>query len=154
MNILALALVEFPREELGESTYRSAYAFYDFIVDGESLRETLRTLDIGVLSPAWPSVAFARGLLNEEMDPLLDGRATIYGCRECLDILCGGISVVVSSVGDRIMWSDISRYDMDWGNAAAPTEAMNYTPKAVGPFEFDASEYRALIAPFAGAEVN
>ena len=112
MNDFALAPVSLAREELGGGA-RSAVEFFDFIVDGTSLRDQLRTPNIGVLSGKYPSVEFARRLVRGDIDPLLDGLSAIYGCRECLDTLCGGQATTVEIIGDRVRWSEIQTYWID-----------------------------------------
>ena len=146
MNDFALARVSLAREE-GSGGSRSAVEFFDFIVDGASLRDQLRTPNIGVLSDKCPSVEFARRLVQEDADPLLDGLSAIYGCRECLDTLCGGQATTVEIVGDRVHWSEIQAYSIDL-SVDDPTKQLNLRATRVGPFEFDRAQYEGAIEPF------
>lgn len=148
MNRLSLVLIELRREDLGGLAFRSGTTFYDFVVDGKSVREMLRTPNIGVLSRRRPSEGFARQLLGETSDPELEGHAMIYGCRECLDVWCGGQAVSISLADNRVRWSVLKNFRMEGDPPPGETEGIRFERPRVGPFEFDATEYRAVFAPF------
>lgn len=138
-----LAAVSLPKEYLGSGAYCSAARFYDFMIDGMSLRATLGTPNVGVISDDWDSSDLARQLIGEmTIDQRLEGRSLIYGCRECLDVDCGGITVKVSRTGATVQWKDFEEFwsDPDGGLVFAPIDATLY--------RFDAKEYRAALERF------
>jgi hypothetical protein len=144
VNDFALTHVSLPREE---ASGRSAADFFDFIIDGKSLRDRLRSANVGVLSHAYPSPDLARHLRLEGTDPLLAGLTLLYGCRQCLDTLCGGQAVKIDIVDGRVRWSEIQSYWIDL-TAHESAEELQLRGTRVGPFEFDLNQYREALAPF------
>jgi len=135
--------VNLPKEQLSGGSFRSAVSFFDFIVDGSSLRELLHTENVGVLSKDWDSRPFAQQLLLKEPGfPRLEGRRLIYGCRECLDVDCGGIAATITRVGDLIRW-ELQEYWIDHAENRLMLE-----PTAIGPLEFEASQYQSTLDSF------
>ncbi|HET9392263.1 MAG TPA: hypothetical protein VFO29_01885 [Candidatus Rubrimentiphilum sp.] len=131
---------------LSKDGNRSAKDFFDFVIDGISLREVLKTDDVAVLSDQWDSSDFARQLLSEASgDQRLEGRAQIYGCRECLDIECGGIAVSVTRVGDRVRWETFAKFWPDY-----EYDRFTFEPVLAGRYEFDLSQYRGTLQRFIG----
>jgi hypothetical protein len=145
VSTLAFAPVSLPKEGLSGNLSRSAATFFDFVIDGVPLRPVLRTDDIGVLSDAWDSDLLARHLLlDASIDDRLENRALIYGCRECLDINCGGITAEISKSVDRIRWERIDRLSIDWIAGCD----LEFEPIDAGPFTFDLAQYRTALQPF------
>jgi hypothetical protein len=143
VGTFSLALVALA-QEVSEASSRRGVSFYEYVVDGSPLRDLIRTNDVGVLSDDWGSDGLARQLLVENpFDERLEGRALIYGCRECLDIDCGGIAARISRFEDRIRWDVIERYWVD-----DEEDRLVFRPTNVGPFEFDLAQYRAALEPF------
>lgn len=130
---------------------RSAADFYDYAIDGVPLRDRLKTAHIGVLSHSKnSSLGFARALLLETEGPRqLDGRVQLYGCRECLDIYCGGIATTVTRRGDTVCWEKIERFLVDYetvGDLAHPRFVFESID--AGPYEFDSGQYEKAFAQF------
>ncbi len=108
------------------------------------MRQLLRTDNVGVLSERWDSKGFARQLLlKEAAESRLEGRALIYGCRECLDLDCGGIAAKVMRVGKRIRWESLERYWVDHEQ-----DRFVFKPIDVDPMEFDFDQYCSTLEPF------
>jgi len=152
VNAFGLSPISVPREELPGGLYRSARSFYDYVIDAVEMRSMLPSADSGVLGDRWDSTTFARQLIADVAgDSRLGGRTQIYGCGECLDIYCGGIAAVIVRRGDRIEWSRIERFDMQYRDAGEHVVAeLAFTTLALGPYEFDFDEYRMSLARFLG----
>ena len=89
----------------GGQTERS---FFDFIIDGRSLREELKTTNISCLGwfiPEQNAKAVQRLMLIGPAD-LPDERRSLYVCPECGDLGCGSISVVIEQVVHRTIAID------------------------------------------------
>jgi hypothetical protein len=115
--------------------------YLDFMIDGVSLRETLKTTNItslGWLPPPWAERSVLR-LLGKEPPDFPDNRQSLYVCAECADPGCGAISVVVERQGDEIVWRDFG-YQNNYDEAI---DLESY--KDVGPFRFNASAYAEAI---------
>jgi hypothetical protein len=117
----------------------------DFIIDAQSLYELLGTqkLDlVGVLGwspPARDDHAVAE-LLLEAPGSQAGGRQKLFVCPECGDIGCGAITVMVSLQGDNYVWRDFG-YENDYD----PNMADFSSYAAVGPYQFEATQYRAAL---------
>jgi len=131
-------------------TYSSPAAFYDFVIDGTSLRQLLETNDIGVLSDRRSGAEVARELLLERpSDEQLGGRVQIYGCRECLDIWCGGIAAVVTRQRHSVRWECIERFQVDYSdNGEGFVADFVFVPIGSASYEFDLEQYRTTLARF------
>jgi len=141
---LTLSCVSLPEERVAERARRIAVAFFDFVIDGIPLRSELRTADIGVLSDNWDSGELARQFAGEtSVDARLGGRALVYGCRECLDVDCGGIAVKIVGLGDRVRWNVLEQFWMDHEQGCFVFESTD-----VGPFEFDSTQYLSVLERF------
>ncbi len=149
----ALDRVSLPMADLGEGFRQSAASFHDYIIDGESLRLRLKIDDISVLyvSPEnhhhenhrWQRDV-TRSLLpgaKEARDPRLGDRSQIFGCRECLDIECGGIAVSIARVADRVRWDDF----VSFGRVYDAEHNWILEPITIGPYEFSRAQYEAAI---------
>ena len=117
----------------------------DFIVDGRSLFELVhaevRDL-VGVLgwclSPI-DDLTVAR-LLLEQPSPYPAGRMTLFVCPECGDIGCGAITATVSLQNGRYTWRNFG-YENNYDSSMS--DFVTYA--AVGPFEFEAGDYRTVL---------
>jgi hypothetical protein len=149
ISVLALTSVSLPHEEVPPVGYRSAVTFLDYVIDGVPIRSLLGIEEVGVLSKDWDSKDFARRLvLDESTNPdlgarALDGRAIVYGCRECLSVDCGGVAVKVTQVGNRIRWGEFEEFSTDWERCC-----LAFTPMGGGGYEFDVAQYRSMLEPF------
>jgi hypothetical protein len=144
ISTFGLTPISLPRVQLSENSYKSAAEFFDFVIDGSALLPTLKTHDIGVLSHDWNGAELARQLLLEApSDPRLKGGTLIYGCRECLDVACGGIAVKIARVNGHITWSPLERYWFDAGH-----DEVLFKSTKIGPFEFDFAQYKTALEGF------
>ncbi len=118
----------------------------DFLIDGNSLFDLLtagkRDL-VGVFSPRWEdNETKAKIYKAEKLSDLTDHRVVVFGCGECCDIGCGGItmSVVRERAPNRIVWRDFAfENEID----EAVTDRTSYA--AIGTFEFADEEYYRVI---------
>ena len=144
VSTLELVAVSLPRTELAGGSFSSAARFFDFVVDGVSLRQALRTDDVSVLTDDGSSESFARQLVQgAPADPRLGGRIPIYGCRECLDIDCGGVAVAITLLGGKIRWARPERFWIDNEN-----DRVEFKASQIGPFQFEFEHYRTILDPF------
>jgi hypothetical protein len=99
----------------------------------------------GILSDDWDSKTAARQLILDEsvkpeaVDPEFDGSVLIYACRECGDVWCGGIAARITRLDDRIRWTEISKYWIDYGAAndgAENDQHFVFEATGIGPFDF------------------
>jgi hypothetical protein len=120
--------------------YKSSRRFFDAVVDGSSLWERLgKSSDlVSVLCSdfALPETlkAMDRLLLKSDAD-LPNDRRSLFVCAECGDLSCGTVSVLVTRVGDLLVWSDFGYENGDKGQVSR----KRY--EGIGPFEFDCKEY-------------
>jgi hypothetical protein len=141
---LSLLRVSLPREELSGQAHLSARNFFDFFVDGVSLRSTVAREDISVISDDWDARGWAIQLLpGADRDQRLQGRAQIYGCRECSDIECGGVAVKIEQSGDSVRWAGFVRFRPDFIG-----ETFIFEHIEAEPLEFDLSQYRSALELF------
>jgi hypothetical protein len=119
---------------------RTARKYLDFVVDGRSALERIGWAGADLVTPlGWGQRKFQQRvsaeLLREAAPSLSSGRTSIYVCPECGDIGCGAITVRISRVGDRILWSDFASEGRE-----APYKIV------ADDMDFDPREYRAAIA--------
>ena len=125
--------------------------WFDFCIDGKSLRPRLRFRD-----NSW---AEHRGLLgrfdgktdnivSEELrtgrsTTLESGRVPLYVCPICADVGCGAVTTRITKSGDTVVWDDFTH---ETGiDDVYPPYPLNPRIK----FQFDASSYEALFSDFA-----
>ena len=114
----------------------------DFLIDGKSLFELLNAEDrdlVGVFSPRWvDNETTAKIFKAEKLSSLKDHRVLVFGCGECCDIGCGGITMSVNRerAPNRIVWRDFAfENDID----ESGTDKTCYI--SIGPFEFEDEDY-------------
>jgi len=117
----------------------------DFLVDGQSLYDLLAAQKrdlVGVLGwcPAAQDDHTLAGLVLEKPSPLPGGRVMLFVCPECGDIGCGAITAMVTFESNSYVWRDFG-----YENNYDPGMADFATYAAVGPFQFDATQYRAAL---------
>jgi hypothetical protein len=126
------------------STSKSGRHFLDFVVDGQSLWETLgkRHDMVSVLCVEYAKdetvKAASRLLLNEKAD-LPNGRRSFFVCSECGDLGCGAITAVVERQGETFTWKAFG-YENTYEDEVA-LDAYD----TVGPFTFDAAKYESTL---------
>lgn len=116
----------------------------DFRVDDESLLRLLARAGapsdvVGVIEIGRTdsNLGAAARLVGDAAPDTDEGRVLLYVCGECGDLGCGAIGARVTVGNGQIVWSDFA---LENGYEAS-------TPiGGVGPFEFDAAEYRAVVA--------
>jgi hypothetical protein len=134
-----------PGERLSNTAFRTERCFFDFVVDGLSLGETIaRNYDlISVLwidAPVPTEIAKSlRRLLLIDPGDLPDGRVALYTCPECRDLGCGGITVDIKFREDAIIWSKFG-YQNDYDKVLKTDVFHQY-----GPFRFEVNRYRAVL---------
>jgi len=120
-------------------TYRSERHFLDFVVNGQSLLESVGKPDLvtvfcGEYAFDESIKAVNRLLLREKAD-LPDDRRSFFICGECGDLGCGAITALVVKQDDSIVWKDFG-----FENSYEKTvELSNY--EGVGLFMFDIAFY-------------
>ncbi|WP_291720161.1 hypothetical protein [Bernardetia sp.] len=130
-------------EEL-EGAMQSQKFYFDFMIDRKPLSKILGAKEdgmIGVLSTHKHGnyeIEKISELLLEKCSELENGRVMLYGCAECLDIMCGAITVKVEEINTSVIWSDFA-YENEY-------EEPNFEPyKNIGSFEFDKETYKKLF---------
>lgn len=73
-----------------------------------------------------------------EKPALLNGRTSLFVCRECGDIGCGAITVRISISDETVVWKDFG-WETDY------SEPRLDEFKAVGPFTFKKNQYIKLF---------
>jgi len=126
-----------------DGTYKSERRFLDFVINGESLWETvgkpgdivsILCFDYAVESKK----AVDRLLLTERAD-LPNNRRSLFVCSECGDLGCGAITVVVVKERDTITWKDLG-YESNYEDSVSLADF-----KSVGPFTFNSAEYERTL---------
>jgi hypothetical protein len=126
-----------------DGTFKSERHFLDFVIDGQSLWETLRKPDMAsVLCAQYvekeTANAVSRLLLNQKAD-LPNGRRSLFICSECGDLGCGAISVVVERQAESFTWNDFG-YENTYEDKIS-LDAY----RTIGPFTFDAIKYEQTL---------
>jgi hypothetical protein len=127
-----------------DGTSKSERHFLDFVVNGESLWETVGKQHdlVSALcvdyTIAEAEKAVGRLLLTENAD-LPNERRSLFICSECGDLGCGAITAVVAKERDTITWQDFG-FQNDYEDAVVLDKYKN-----VGPFSFNAEQYEETL---------
>ncbi len=118
--------------------------FLDFVVDGESLMESLEAAGTLVtpLHRAWlPTVPDALDeLRGRRPSPgLADHRVALLVCGECGDLACGAITVSLSMSAEWVTWTDFL-----WEDGCRPPSAT--TLAAAQGFVFERAAYDTTLS--------
>jgi len=121
--------------------------FLDFEVNGVSLYTKLAALKLDFISClGWVGDEFdARSrstLLIETEGEMRHGRVALYVCPECVDPLCGSITVAITQSPETIEWSSFA-YDSGW--VGEPDMDVFEEVDGLGPYTFKKSDYRRLL---------
>lgn len=124
-------------------TPKSERHFLDFVIDGQSLWETLRKPDmVSVLCAQYaekePANAISRLLLNQKAD-LPNGRRSLFICAECGDLGCGAITAVVEKQAESFTWNDFG-----YENTYEDKISLDVY-RTIGSFTFDAIKYEQAL---------
>ena len=114
--------------------------FMDFVVNGKALSELIGRDLISCLGwlPAPSNDEHLKRLLLLSGTDLPSGRRSLYVCPECGDPGCGVIGAVIEQIGREITWRDFVH---EGGSSEIAPESLE-----VGPFRFDADQYRSALA--------
>jgi|ERR1700722_5902966 len=144
-SLLELAPLSRPGVQHANGTFKSERHFLDFVVDGQSLWETVgkRHDMVSILCAEYSADETAKAIgrlrLNEEAD-LPNGRRSFFLCPECGDLGCGAITAPVEREGKTIRWKAFG-YENTWEDKIS---LDSYS--TVGPFTFDATAYKRTLA--------
>ncbi len=127
--------------------------FFDFTVNRRSLSAMVG--NEGYQPPSvfgWQTARverkYAHQLWLRERSSLPSGRVPLYVCGECGDLGCGAIAVLVSTLEECVVWSNIGSE----GNAFKPKPGPPPEPTSDFPdlrdFYFSRSEYEAALSRF------
>jgi hypothetical protein len=143
LSTIQIRIAHRPYESLG-SAFKSVRTFCDFVIDGQSLADILRTRGFDLISVLWIDApenlcreATQRLLRLQDADGLND-RRTLYICSECGDIGCGAIAVLVESDAETFTGKEFG-YENNY--AGVSHEKL----KDLGPFVFSRDEYSRVL---------
>ena len=117
----------------------------DFIVDGQSLFETLQAKKHDLVGPfSSPMYQHYKKtekiFLQKKKSDLNNERVLIYCCAECGDIDCGGITAKIVQEGNFMKWFDFA-YENNYNDEM--TDRQSY--QKIGPFYFKLNDYIKVI---------
>lgn len=127
-----------------DGSYKSERHFLDFVVNGQSLWETVgKPKDmVSVFCSEYAldqtERAANRLLLTEEAD-LPNNRRSLFICSECGDLGCGTVSALVVREKHTVVWQDFG-----YENTYEEQVLLN-DYKGVGPFVFDGVSYDRTV---------
>ncbi|MGN6152864.1 MAG: hypothetical protein ACTHOH_12790 [Lysobacteraceae bacterium] len=116
----------------------------DFVVDGVPLSSLVTDKDLrGRLSPdpeaEWnPKVL--QILQGEAPADEEEDRVMLYLCAECGDLACGALTCRIVRTETTVEWSDFA-----FENGYNPDMTDREFYAGVGPFQFEAEQYRAAL---------
>ena len=118
---------------------RTRRDYLDFVVNGQSLHDLLKTGDnIGCLG--WFPSSIEENILEQLRTNLLsdlgNDRYPIYVCAECGDIGCGAITVQIEKTEQGYIWKNFG-YENDYDESMSDFESY----KEIGAFHFRESAY-------------
>lgn len=136
MPLDKLEFKERPFEALGAGKF---ITFWDIVVNGKSLHDTLHSNYITPLSKKWNSDTtkdcLDRLLGNKEPD-LAEHRIALYVCPECGDISDGVLSAQISFEPGLVVWKSFGWQDED------PDVELE---KGIPDFRFDRADYESTL---------
>jgi hypothetical protein len=137
MNILDIGI-----KIRGGKNNQSKRMFYDFIIDGRSLFETLNVDFISGFG--WLTIEFqkeyADTILLKRPSELVSGRVPILICPECADLGCGAITVEIRKDKEFISWSNFG-FENNYDETIMSLDEYS----EFGPFYFKKDAYWSLI---------
>jgi hypothetical protein len=136
-------------EKSPDGTGSTERHFWDFLIDGRSLRSFWQDSEgtvsefVGVLG--WggtkSEVDVVAKLQGEAQPDYPPDRVAIYVCPECGDLGCGAVTVAVKREAGEITWSDF-RWEVNW-YADRPDESTICFD--LGPFRFASDIYTDVL---------
>jgi len=141
MNTLSFRLAE-----RGGGLGQTRVIFRDFIISGKSIYAELTKQNFDYVSClGWVSSAYEQEsrqrLVLERVGEMPQGKVGLYVCPECVDPLCGAITVSIKENDDGIIWSNLF-YDNGW---EGDEELYIHKQLDIGPFHFNKLEYLEAI---------
>jgi hypothetical protein len=130
---------------MGGGAYQSARRYVDFIVDGISLNQAMKSAGydlVSVFTEEWKNSfreeAKQRLLLQRDSD-FPNGRRALYVCGECGDLGCGAVSIIVEFQNESVIWRNFG-YENTWEEIVRVEKLRD-----IGPFRFPLASYRKAI---------
>jgi hypothetical protein len=125
-------------------TSKSERHFLDFVVNGQSLWETLgkRYDMVSILCAEYVADETAKAvnrLLLREKAHLPNDRRPLFVCSECGDLGCGAITIVIEKRSETITWKTFG-YENTYEDKVWLDEYST-----VGPFTFNATAYERTV---------
>ena len=130
--------------QCASGTYKSERHFFDFVVNGQSLWETLgkRHDMVSILCAEYSADETEKAvnrLLLREKAALPNDRRSVFVCSECGDLGCGAITAVVDKQGETITWKTFG-YENTYEDKIGLDDYST-----VGPFTFNAMSYERTL---------
>jgi hypothetical protein len=127
------------------------WEFLDFIVDGQSMRNLLKTENITGIG--WGSKEEQKKYIGQLQKPensdLPSKRVPLYICSECGDIGCGAITIEISQEPGKVIWSRFG-YENNYEDDIKCLDIYS----EIGPFEFDENDYNRLLESAFGPSIQ
>jgi len=122
-------------------------SFLDFEVSGLSIYSELVTRKFDYVSClGWADIIYEKKarsrLLLKEPAEMPKDRVGLYICPECIDPMCGAITISISEDDEKIVWSELA-YDNGW--SLEPEMYVYQALEGLGPYYFDKAEYVKTI---------
>ena len=133
-------------ERISGGTFKSERNYIDFVIDGISLSEIVRSAGhdlVSVFTKEWVpeerEKSLRRLLLLEPAD-FPNNRRSIMVCAECGDLGCGALSILVESSEEEFVWRDFG-YENNY------EEELHVDGlRDLGPFHFESRAYKEILA--------
>jgi hypothetical protein len=145
LSVLNSELARRPYRDLGGGSHQSARRYADFVVDGRSLGQSMKSAGydlVSVFTAEWENSyleeAKQRLLLQRDSD-FPNGRRALYVCGECGDLGCGAVSIIVEFHNESVVWRNFG-YENTWEEIVRVEKLQS-----IGPFRFPLEGYRKAI---------
>jgi hypothetical protein len=130
-------------EKRSGSTNTAERDFIGFSVDGESIRNILKTDNITGVGWGNPDEQkrYIDQLLGNQESKLNSKRIPLYLCAECGDLGCGAITIEIKKGNGKVVWAQFG-FENNYENEVHSTDIY----QNIGPYEFEEKEYAELLA--------
>ncbi|MCA9610304.1 MAG: hypothetical protein KC619_32135 [Myxococcales bacterium] len=110
------------------------------LVERHGATHSLNNTWVSVLSGPGP---YARQLSLKLPSDFSSGRVPLFIC-PCGDTMCGALTVAIEATpASTVIWADFG-----WERPDARAVSRHDFHRRTGPFEFDAEQYRGVLAPY------
>ena len=138
--------LSFQLAERGGGLGQTRVIFRDFIISGKSIYVELTKQKFDYVSClGWVSAVYEKEsrqrLQMQRKGEMPKGKVGLYVCPECVDPLCGAMTVSIKEFRDEIIWSKLS-YDNGW---EGEDDMYIHKELDIGPFRFKKSDYFQAI---------